>query len=241
MIESWVLDEGRHAGAEHLDPAYVAGYDEKAGYQRTAGPAPTAPDADLDLVRTLGVPESATVVDLGAGTGRFALAAARRFARVVAVDVSPAMAAHLAATARDAGLANVETVVAGFLSYQHTGEPAGAVYTRNALHQIPDFWKAIALQRIADLLAPGGVLRLRDLIYDFRPGQAQEVFEQWFAGAATDPALGYTRDDFIEHIRTEHSTFRWLLEPMLESAGLQVVDVTFGGPTDGAYTCVKRT
>jgi hypothetical protein len=54
------------------------------------------------------------------------------------------------------------------LSYQHTGSPADAVFTRNALHQVPDFWKALALDRIAQLLRPGGILRLHDLIFDFR-------------------------------------------------------------------------
>lgn len=55
---------------------------------------------------------------------------------------------------------------AGFLGYAHAGPPADGVYSRNALHQIPDFWKALALHRIARMLRPGGVLRLRDLIYD---------------------------------------------------------------------------
>ena len=29
-----------------------------------------------------------------------------------------------------------------------------AVYCRNVLHHLPDFWKGVALQRIAGLLAP---------------------------------------------------------------------------------------
>lgn len=40
---------------------------------------------------------------------------------------------------------------------------------RNVLHRLPDFWKAIALDRIARMLWPGGVLCLRDLIFGFRP------------------------------------------------------------------------
>jgi hypothetical protein len=41
------------------------------------------------------------------------------------------------------------------------------VYTRNALHQLPDFWKAVALDLVGQMLRPGGVLRLRDLLHDF--------------------------------------------------------------------------
>jgi hypothetical protein len=58
--------------------------------------------------------------------------------------------------------------------------------------------------------------------------------------AADDPALGYTSADFAEHIRTEHSTFRWLLEPMLAAAGFEIVTAEFSGSVCGVYTCRKR-
>jgi ubiquinone/menaquinone biosynthesis C-methylase UbiE len=233
MDASWTPDELSYAGPEHLDPAFVAGYDRKAGYD-----AGTRVDVEEDLAALAGV--DGTLVDLGAGTGPLALAAAPSFRRVVAVDVSPAMQHVLRERAAQAGLANVECVRAGFLSYEHTGPPADAVCTRNALHQLPDFWKAVALERVARLLRPGGVLRLRDLIFDFQPGETDEVIGRWFDGAATDPARGYTREDFAEHLRTEFSTFRWLLEPMLDAAGFEIVQVAFRGAVYGAYTCVKR-
>ncbi len=222
-----MLDELAHAGPEHLDEAFVAGYDRKQGFP---DPAP-----DVAVLRERGV---RTVVDLGTGTGRFALAAARAFDHVTAVDVSPAMLASLRGRAAAEGLSNLDVVQAGFLTYD--GPAVDAVHTRNALHQLPDFFKALALHRIADLLRPGGVLRLRDLIYDFAPSEAEAVFEGWFAGAATDPALGYTAADYAEHIRTEHSTFRWLLEPLLDAAGFDIVDAEFERRLYGAYTCVKR-
>jgi len=226
-----MIDELAHAGPEHLDAAFVAGFDRKQGYPD--------PAADLAVFRAHGVGGASTVVDLGAGTGRLTLAAAPHVGRVVAVDVSPAMLALLRERAATAGLANVECVQAGFLSYQHTGPPAGAVYTRNALHQLPDFWKALALERIAKLLRPGGVLRLRDLIFDFRPAEAEAVLDGWLDGAAEDPSRGYTREDFAEHLRTEFSTFRWLLEPMLTAAGFTIVTASFERSVYGAYTCVK--
>jgi len=130
-------------------------------------------------------------------------------------------------------------VRAGFLSYEHSGPPADGVYTRNALHQLPDFWKAAALDRIARMLRPGGVLRLRDLIYDFRPAEAARVFQGWFEHAATDPADGYTAEDYAEHIRTEFSTYRWLLEPMLAATGFEIVTAEFERRLYGAYTCVR--
>jgi len=228
----WEIDELEHAGGEHLVADFVAGFDDKQGH----------PDADEDLgvLGSFGLGANSTVVDFGAGTGQFALPAARRFATVVAVDVSPAMHAALQARARQQGLDNLHPVLAGFLSYEHAGPPADGAYTRHALHQLPDFWKAVALHRIAAIVRPGGVLRLRDLVYDFTPGEAGDVFARWLDGASTDSAHGYTREDYVEHIRTEHSTFRWLLEPMLDVAGFDIVDAEFPGPTYGAYTCVRR-
>jgi ubiquinone/menaquinone biosynthesis C-methylase UbiE len=231
VAEPWMIDELAHAGPEHLDPDFVAGYERKQGYPDPAD--------DLGVFERQGLGPGSEVVDLGAGLGQFALAAAGRFGHVTAVDVSPAMVTALRERAAAAGLANLDCVQAGFLSYQHSGPPADGVYTRHALHQLPDFWKVLALDRIAAMLRPGGVLRLRDLIYDFAPGEAGEIFGGWFAHAASDPAQGYTGEDYAVHIRTEFSTFRWLLEPMLTAAGFEIVDAEFAGKLYGAYTCVK--
>jgi ubiquinone/menaquinone biosynthesis C-methylase UbiE len=234
MAEPWMIDELSHVGPEHLDPAFVSGFDRKQGYPD--------PAEDLAVFEAHGLGAASAVVDIGAGTGQFALAAARLFGHVTAVDVSPAMVASLRERAEAAGLANLECVQAGFLSYTRPGRPAppaDGVYTRHALHQLPDFWKALALRRIAGMLRPGGVLRLRDLIYDFSPGEADRVFRGWLEHASADPAEGYTADDYAEHIRTEFSTFRWLLEPMLAQAGFEIVTTDFEGGLYGAYTCVK--
>ena len=232
MTDSWLINELAYAGPEHLDPEFVAGFDTKQGRPD--------PAEDLAVLREHGVGADATVVDLGAGTGQFALAAASAFRRVVAVDVSAPMLDFLRGRAAERGLTGLEYVRAGFLSYEHGGSPADAVHSRHALHQLPDFWKAVALERIAGLLRPGGVLRLRDLIYDFAPGETASVMDRWLAGAAEDAALGYTREDLAEHVRTEFSTFRWLLEPMLAAAGFDIMRADFVGGVYGAYTCVKR-
>jgi SAM-dependent methyltransferase len=227
----WWLEELGHAGDEHLDPGYVAGYDRKAG----ADPA-----ADLEVLLGLGLDETSTLVDLGAGTGGLALAAAPLCRRVVAVDVSPAMLAALRERVAQRRLTNVECVRAGFLTYEHEGEPADFVYSRNALHHLPDFWKAIALRRVAAMLRPGGVLRLHDLVYAFEPVEAERVIEAWVAGGAARPEDGWTRPELETHVREEHSTYDWLLEPMLRRAGFEVRDATVGpSRTYAAYTCVR--
>jgi SAM-dependent methyltransferase len=206
VSESWWLDEVGHAGAEHLDAEYVAAYDEKS---------PTDWSEDIDRLSALGVGSTSTVVDLGAGTGTFALAVRPHVARVVAVDVSSAMVELM----RSRG---IEAVEAGFLTYEHSGAAADLVHTRNALHHLPDFWKAVALDRMARILRPGGVLILEDIVYAFDPSKAATVIEPWLANAPTDPARGWTAEHLAEHVRTEYSTFSWLLESLLDHAGFDV-------------------
>ncbi len=186
----WILDEVAHAGDEHLDPAYVVTYNDKAHVD---------PTEDLALLRTLGLNKRSVLVDLGAGSGAFALAAAALCRRVVAVDVSPAMFATLRAQGREHGLGNVEGVQGGFLTYVHQGDPADVVYSRHALHHLPDFWKATALVRVSSIMQPGGVLRLRDLVYACEPCDIERVIEPWLAAGAARPEDGCVRFQDAPH------------------------------------------
>jgi 2-polyprenyl-3-methyl-5-hydroxy-6-metoxy-1,4-benzoquinol methylase len=229
----WWLDELAHAGPEHLDPDFVAGYDRKQGRPSV--------EADLARMRELGaLTADSTVLDLGAGTGRFSLAAARECAQVIAVDVSEAMVDHLVGAAAREGLGNVTVVRSGLLGYVHDGPPVAGVFCRNVLHQVPDFWKGIALDRSATMLRPSGVLRLHDLVYDVEPSAAVAVLERWIAGGVSDPVDGYTREDFATHVRTEHSTYTWLMEEMLERTGFQILDREVRAQVYATYTCVRR-
>ena len=229
--KSWWLEELTYAGQEHLDATYISGYDRKSGFD---------PIDDVAVLRAYGLDANSTVVDLGAGTGRFLLAAAPVCRRLTAVDVSPAMTTWLSTLVEREGFANVNVVRAGFLSYEHQGPPADFVYSRHALHQLPDFWKVIALQRIAAFMRPGGILRLRDLVWDFGPAETDDRMEDWLAGAVDDSAVGWTAAELAEHARIEFSTFSWLLELMLERTGFELLNREFRRSVYGSYTC-RRT
>src|SRR4051794_15716848 len=162
--DSWRLVEADHAGREHFDARHAGRYDAKEDAHATE---------EVGLLARLGVAgPGCCVVELGTGTGQFALAAAAVCERVVAVDVSPVMLGRLREKTAGRAPANLAVVQAGFLTYEHSGAPADAVYSRLALHHLPDFWKALALARIAAMLRPGGVLRLWDVVYGFAPGEA---------------------------------------------------------------------
>ena len=196
---------------------------------------------ELAALRAAGLGADATVIDMGAGTGQFTLAAADAVRRVVAVDVSPVMLDHLRAKLRDRGVGNVECVASGFLTYEHRGEAVDLVYSRLALHHLPDFWKARALVRVAAMLKPGGVLRLSDVVYGFEPDEAEAALERWMTRMASDDVeCGWTRAELEEHVRDEHSTFTWLLEPMIERAGFTIEQADYSEDRIFAhYRCAK--
>jgi ubiquinone/menaquinone biosynthesis C-methylase UbiE len=159
--------------------------------------------------------------------------------RVVAVDVSPAMIGAIRSKAAAAG-ADVECVQAGFLGYAHDGDAPDFVYTRNALHHLPDLWKAIALCRLAALLAPGGTLQLRDLVFSFDLAEAEAGIAHWLESAAAEsPDEGWTRDELETHLRDEYSTFTWLLEPMIVRAGLEIAAADCSMGAYANYLCSK--
>ena len=171
---TWYLNELAFAGRENLDPQHVSRYDDKEDADASR---------ELDLLKRYGLNQQSIVVDIGSGTGQFTMLAAGTCARVVAVDVSPLMLDRLREKVNGSNMANVELVQAGFLSYEHQGSPADFVYSRFALHHIPDFWKSIALKRIRGMLRDAGIFRLWDVIYDFDPSEAEERIEAWCATA----------------------------------------------------------
>jgi SAM-dependent methyltransferase len=233
-VSSWshaVPDEAARAGGEHTDPLLVAAYDRKSSFD---------PGDDIALLRERGLDGQSTVLDLGAGTGTFALAAAPYCRRVIAVDVSPAMVGRIRERIAARGAANVDCVEAGILRYEHRGAPADVVYSRNVLHHLPDFWKVVALERMWRMLRPGGILRLRDIVFSFAPGEAHEAVAVWLDGAADRPEEGWTREELEAHLREEHSTYSWLLEPMLTRVGFEIETAAYSPARIFAcYVCLK--
>jgi SAM-dependent methyltransferase len=213
---SWFPDELGMAGRENLDPAHVARYDGKMDAQA---------EAELALLSRYGLGAGSTVIEFGPGTGQFTFAAGAHGARVFAVDISPPMLQRLGEKLAEHRLGNVELVQGGFLSYVHQAEPADFVYSRFALHHLPDFWKALTLQRFRDLLRPGGILRLWDVIYDFPLVEAHDRIEAWCATGGEEVEGEWSRAELEEHVRDEHSTFTWLIEPMFAQASFEIIDV----------------
>jgi hypothetical protein len=71
-------------------------------------------------------------------------------------------------------------------------------------------------------------------VYSFAPSQAEGRIEQWCATLPVHAPDGqWVRADIEEHVRDEHSTYTWLLEPMMERSGFRIDDTEYS--PDGFY------
>lgn len=84
----WQYDEMCHCGVDYGDAAQVAVYDER--HQRLRN----YEQRSREIVESLGLSRDDTVIDMGSGTGAFAVHAAKSCKRIWAVDVSKAMLDH---------------------------------------------------------------------------------------------------------------------------------------------------
>lgn len=225
MAPDWMIDEKDHAGEEHLDPAQVAQYDEKI---------PFDPSHEIDLLCDRGLSAEDTIIDFGTGTGVFLLAAAEHAGRAIGVDISKPMLNVAREKVASHDIDNIELVHDGFLSYDHRGPSASFAFSKNALHQLPDFWKVEALKCIGETLEPGGILRLRDLVYSFDPTDSHEAIEAWLDGMES---TSFTDTELANHFSEEFSTYDFLMESMLEEAGYRLMDATYRDGFYAAYTC----
>lgn len=193
-------------------------------------------DAEFERIRErAGLTPNDVVLDLGCGTGAFVVPASRFCRKVYAVDVSAPMLALLREKIAAQKLDNVETFNAGFLTYRHRGEPLDAVISSIALHHLPDYWKCVALQKIADSLRPGGVFYLLDVVFTF-------PISDWRAGTQTllDAMSSAAGKEANAHISCEYSTFDWILEGALERVGFEIERKFDDSAFLRAYVCRKK-
>jgi hypothetical protein len=62
-----------------------------------------------------------------------------------------------------------------------------------------------------------------DVVYGFEPSEAADRIEAWCATGGDTVEAEWSRTELEEHVRDEHSTFTWLLEPMIERSGFEIV------------------
>jgi hypothetical protein len=229
--ERVVLDERAHAGDEHLDATYVSGYDRKAGYD---------PAEDVESLRRHGLGPGSTVVDLGPGTGTFACAVAPLCGRVVAVDVSPVMVAALHERVAGLGLANV-AVVHGRLSSPTSTTASRPTSCSPATRSTSS---PTSGRRSRSTASPGSCAPRECCGSGTWPTTSSRA--RWASASRRGSrrrgrsTRGYTAADLAQHVRSEFSTWSWLLDILLDRTGFDVVERSYRRGAYAAYTCVRR-
>jgi putative AdoMet-dependent methyltransferase len=230
-LPNWYFDESKMVGVDFEDTAQAESFDLKQ--------PSSMPEKEQALVSRFGIASGQTVIDLGAGTGTFAIQASLTGASVHAVDISQAMLTYAQNKAQKESAMNIQFHQAGFLTYEHCDRLADFVVTKAALHILPDFWKMVAFLRIASMLKPGGHFFLRDAIFSFPPAEYEAAIQAWIERAAKPEGQGWTKRDYEMHAREEHSTFAWIIEGMLKQVGFQIVEANYISPVLAEYLCKK--
>jgi ubiquinone/menaquinone biosynthesis C-methylase UbiE len=119
-------------------------------------------DRILELAR---LRASDRLLDIGAGTGLLALGAAARVERVFALDVSPAMCAHLERKFSRLGVENAEVVLDSATALPLADGAVDVVVSNYCFHHLRDAEKARALAQIMRVLRPGGRLVFADVMF----------------------------------------------------------------------------
>ena len=146
----WQYNELIQSGVDYTSVKEVQRYDIRMGKLRDI-------QGEIDiLVKALSPSPESTILEIGSGTGEFAIALSKLCHKLYAIDVSPVMIDYAREKAGFNKVGNFEFYNAGFLTFEHTGEKFDHVYSQLALHHLPDFWKQIALKKIYSLLKSGG-------------------------------------------------------------------------------------
>ena len=234
MIEnpSWYFDEFNQVGIDYSRIEEVEAYDARYAKFRNVV------DENNAILDALKVQPDHILIEIGTGTGAFAIQAACRCKKVIAIDISLAMLAFAKKKAADAGIRNISFSHGGFLTYEHTDVLVDGIVTSTALHHLPDFWKAIALRRLNKMLKPGGQLFISDVV--FKDDDPLRNIAIWL-GNLEKVADSQFRQEAEMHIREEFSTLDWIMDGLLDRSGFKIVSKKISEGVMAKYLCIKES
>ncbi len=228
----WLYNETVQVGTDYQDISNVQSYDMNMAKFRDFKKEAT------DIIEAICLERKHSLLEIGTGTGNFAIEAAKRCNNVYAIDVSSTMIAYAKQKAQTMGISNISFFPAGFLSYEHNGYPLDMIVSNLALHHLPDFWKMIALKRIYKLLENGGTFYFGDVVFSFPVEEYDYKIDNWIDTMKEKVGLNFAEEAQI-HIKEEYSTFDWILEEMLNKSGFKF-DIRHKDDFFAVYYCKKN-
>ncbi|NLD99540.1 MAG: hypothetical protein GX640_06665 [Fibrobacter sp.] len=89
------------------------------------------------------------------------------------------------------------------------------------------------------MLKIGGILYIFDIVFDFEPADYKHCIDHFISDFEKVTGPDFTAE--IEtHIRDEYSTFRWILDEMIQRAGFKIIECRSSDGFTTEYHCVKE-
>ena len=229
----WQYDEMKPCGVDFTDIEEVLAYDLMHRKFRDYA------KLSEEIIQKLGLGLGSIVIDMGSGTGAFALHAARKCRTVYAVDISAAMLEYCREHAERQGLTNIVFCQGGLLTYEHVADLADAIVCVAVLHHLPDFWKQVAIKRCHAMLKPGGRLLLFDIVFPPWEENSGTKIEDWIqaAGIMVDARLA---QEAVIQIRDEFSTYDWIMEGIIKRSGFRIDTAEYRDGFQTTYVCTRE-
>lgn len=247
-MKDWIYNEFKHVGVDYSKSDYAGVYDDQMKSFRDY-------EAEAkEFIKKLGVAnnemlsgeslakpvvtnsETLTVVDIGCGTGAFAIHAAKYLKKIYAVDVSDEMLKIAKSKAKMNAIKNIEFCQSGALQFRLARE-VDVVFSKWAFHHLPDYWKQVALLNFNKLLKINGILLLADWVFRF-DSDYEAYMESIFGNLSN-----HFDNDFVDeaklHVKEEFSTFDWILRGMIERAGFFIEKMDAEDPLASEFLCRK--
>ena len=228
----WYYDELKQIGTDYANIEEVEAYDAHRSEIRDI-------KTEINEIKTaLNLQKDHVILDIGTGTGAFAIELSKSCKHVYACDISPVMLKYAHMKTEKYDRKNIGFLSGGFLTFDLPVSSVDAVLTQLSLHHLPDFWKLVALKRIYDILVQGGRLFIRDVVFPSKINDYRDYLNTIVNNLRQKS--GETNAAAMEHhIRDEYSTFDWIMEGLFQKAGFTLEQAHYYNGFLATYICVK--
>jgi ubiquinone/menaquinone biosynthesis C-methylase UbiE len=230
-MKSWFYDESKHAGVNYASIEFIQQYDENHSKFRNF-----TQEAE-EIIDALHLTTKSIVADIGCGTCAITHHIAQKVKKIYAIDISRSMLDY--ARQKYNAIHNIEYIHSGFLGLNAHSLNVDAVYTKMALHHLPDFWKQVALNNISSITKPGGRLLYEDVIFSGDIESIEHNIDQWINQFKQQTGEEFAKEVEI-HVKEEFSTFDWVIENMLQKAGYNINTKLNQNEMIIQYICTKQ-
>jgi cyclopropane fatty-acyl-phospholipid synthase-like methyltransferase len=168
-----------------------------------------------------------TFVDLGCGQGTLLIRAGAVAEKCIGVDISPRMCQIARGKADAAALSNVSVICATLSDWTAPPESIDVVWSRSAIHHLPDREKAALFRAIHQALRPGGRFLMEDLMFKFGYSdyerQLPRIAELVIDLVGTPETKAMVERDAFSTLYKEHPSPTGVLRALLETSGFAEV------------------